>query len=541
MHCKSHMFNLLENRKLRKENVAICYLAFFVWSAYLLVNTGFVADDFAVLIGFKNRDVYDILVPSSYIHIPGLHYIRYVHYFWLNHFSGEVLLNLLKIANVLLALYLTTKFFEIYADTRRALLISFIFVFFPSHDSTVFWYFGQYLTMNIAFYLYSFYLAHRNRLVLGCFMALFASFTSYGSPPIALALFILCVLNKQFMRGAVLFVPNVVFCVYYIAMVTTGKATSYTRLPANWDLMAITKQFVLQIVTFCDAMFGPSMWLKLYLAFTQLSVKSWVIGAFVTFICYKAYSAHTKIRGNNVSDVRHLWVSGYNLKLVICFVVLTFTSLLMFAVNGYYPQLTFNLGNRTTIYGSLLIAYLIVMMPVKRKLRDVVIGMLIFSILGISDHWKVSNVHQQEVMMQIRNNEALQNYTEDKPIYVVGNQYSKYGPISHIEFLSESWVVDAFLKLALERDNISVKPLNRRFIFTNGSLVDTKYNMKTAVGDYINVYDSDRDVLMKLQALEINKYLDCLPVDKRHWILMLDVKFIKDLIRKLMPRLKYAL
>ena len=528
-----------ENMKADKEHPTIYYLTFFIWTAYLLVNTGFVSDDFAVLMSFKNKEVYDLLVPSRFLHIPVIHYIFYVNYFWFSHYDGELLLNLLKIANVLLALYLTTKFFELYVDFKRALLISFIFVFFPSHDATTFWYFGQYLTLNISFYLYSYYLAHKSRLWLAFFMALIASFTSYGSPPIALSLFILCVLNKQLKRGVVLLAPNILFCVYYILITHVGKL--YTRLPSNYDVVSITKHFVLQMVTFCDAMFGPSMWLKLYLAFTQLSVKSWVIGAFVTFICYKAYSAHTKIRGNNVSDVRHLWVSGYNLKLVICFVVLTFTSLLMFAVNGYYPQLTFNLGNRTTIYGSLLIAYLIVMMPVKRKLRDVVIGMLIFSILGISDHWKVSNVHQQEVMMQIRNNEALQNYTEDKPIYVVGNQYSKYGPISHIEFLSESWVVDAFLKLALERDNISVKPLNRRFIFTNGSLVDTKYNMKTAVGDYINVYDSDRDVLMKLQALEINKYLDCLPVDKRHWILMLDVKFIKDLIRKLMPRLKYAL
>ena len=527
-----------ENMKTNKEHLTIYYLAFFILTAYLLVNTGFVSDDIAELLRFKNKDFGDILIPDRFLHIPVLHYILYVNYFWFSHYDVS-LLNLFKIANILLALYLTTKFFEIYVDFKRALLISFIFVFFPSHDATTFWYFGQYLTLNISFYLYSFYLAHKNRLWLAFFMALIASFTSYGSPPIALALFILCILNKQFKRGAILVVPNIVFCIYYISMINIQKL--YTRLPSNYDVVSIIKQVVLQIITFCDAMFGPSMWLKLYFSFSQLSLKSWIVGAFITFIVFKAYSANDRIGQTNVSDLRQSRASRYNLKLVISLVSLTFLSFLMFAVNGYYPQLAFNLGNRTTIYGSLLIAYFIVMMPVTSKLRGVVIGMLIFSIFGISDHWKRLNVHQQTMMMQIRNNKELQNYAGDKTVYVVGNQYSKYGPVSHIELFSESWVVDAFFKLALERNNISAKPLNRRYIYRNSTLVDTKYKIETEVGDYINVYNSERDVLMRLEAMEINGYIDDLPIDKRHWILMLDVKVVKDLILKLMPRLKYAL
>ena len=529
---------LYKNMETRKKHIVIFYLAFFIWAAYLLVNTGFVSDDIAELLGFKNKTFNDILIPERYLHIPVLHYILYVNYFWFSH-GGAALLNLFKIANIVLALYLTTKFFGIYVDSKRALLISFIFVFFPSHDATTFWYFGQYLTLNISFYLYSFYLAHKTRLWLAFFMALTASFTSYGSPPIALALFILCVLNKQFKIGAVLLVPNILFCVYYISMINIGKL--YTRLPTNYDFVSITKQFCLQIITFCDAMFGPSMWLKLYFSFSQLSLKSWIVGAFITFIVFKAYSANDRIGQTNVSDLRQSRASRYNLKLVISLVSLTFLSFLMFAVNGYYPQLTFNLGNRTTIYGSLLIAYLIVMIPVMSKLRTVVIGMLIFSIFGISDHWKGWNVHQQRVLMQMRNNAELQNYAGDKTVYVVGNQYSKYGPVSHIEFFSESWVVDAFLKLALRRDDISAKPLNKVYSYSNNTLVDNKYNTKTEIGDYINLYDSERNVLMRMESIEINEYLDAIPIDKRHWIFMLDVKFVKDLILKLMPRLRYAL
>jgi len=211
----------------------------------------------------------------------------------------------------------------------------------------------------------------------------------------------------------------------------------------------------------------------------------------------------------------------------------------MFAVTGFYPQLCFNLGNRATIFGSLLVAYLLALIPLSHKWRTAIFAVMIFCILGISDHWKDWNLHQQSVIANMKNNAALREYSKSNTIYVSGNQYSKYGPISHIEFLSESWVPSSICNMLFDR-TMAVVPLNKRHAYSDGYLVDVKYRRKTKVDEYIYVYDSVNDVLFKLDAEKINAYIESLPPDNRHWIQIIKIKPIKDVVLRLMPRLKYA-
>ena len=212
----------------------------------------------------------------------------------------------------------------------------------------------------------------------------------------------------------------------------------------------------------------------------------------------------------------------------------------MFAVTGRYPQLCFNLGNRVTIYGSLLLAYAIIVMPMNRMVRIAVAGLLIFVILGISDHWKNWSLHQQEVITNIRNNEALKTYRDARTIFVAGNQYSRYGPISHIEFLSETWVPNGIFGLLFDTPPLA-STINKRFRYADGYLIDTKYGVKTKVDGYINVYDSEKDEFFRVPAGLINGYIDRLPFDRRHWVQLLDSKYVNAVLIKLMPRLRYAM
>ena len=58
------------------------------------------------------------------------------------------------------------------------------------------------------------------------------------------------------------------------------------------------------------------------------------------------------------------------------------------------------------------------------------------------------------------------------------------------------------------------------------------------------MYDSVNDRLFTLNVEEINSYIDSLPPENRHWIMLSDnrlVSFVKTLVIKLMPRLEYAL
>jgi len=425
---------------------------------------------------------------------------------------------------MILALYLTAQFFRIYLDAPAALLVSFLFLFFPSHDSTVYAFMNQYLTLSFAFYLYAFYLAYRNRLILSFLSALIASFVSYGSTPIAVALFALFILSKNFKKAAVIIIPNIIYSVYFVFL-TIFRGIGHPRILEAVSVSAIAKQYLFQVLTFADAILGPSMWLKIYYSFFQLSLVSFMIGVILVIVCYEIIKR---------CDAR------YDPKLLVSFSILVLLSFLIFAATGRYPQICFNLGDRTTIYGSLLLAYLVLLMPAPKKVRLLILGLFIFTILGISDHWKNWNIHQQKVILNMKENIALKNYRDTEVLYVAGNQYSKYGPVSHIEFLSESWVPNSIFDLLFGR-RIQAGPINKRFRYADGYLIDTKYNSRTKVDGYINVYDSEKAELFRVSAESINDYIESLPYDRRHWVQFLDNRYVKEAVLKLMPRLRYAI
>ena len=109
-----------------------------------------------------------------------------------------------------------------------------------------------------------------------------------------------------------------------------------------------------------------------------------------------------------------------------------------------------------------------------------------------------------------------------------------------MEFLVQSWTVASVVKLALDNDNITATTINKNYEYVNGYLIDNKSNRRAEVTDYINVYDSEKDILFKLSADKINEYIEKFPDEKRHWVQMVNNETINDAILKLMPRLKYA-
>ena len=224
------------------------YLIFFATISYLLFNTALVSDEFSWIVLTKGESFKDLLFPKEFFLIaPVLHYLLYIWYRFFDVYN-LFLPSLLKVFYISLSFYLITKFFTIYLDKRNAMLISFLFIFFPSHDFTAFSLEGLYSTLTIAFYMYSFYLAYNSRLILSFFMALIASFTSYASVPIALSLFLLFALNKEFKKGALILVPNIIYSLYYIFMSKVMHIMK-TQIPDSISLSGILKQFILQIFT----------------------------------------------------------------------------------------------------------------------------------------------------------------------------------------------------------------------------------------------------------------------------------------------------
>ena len=88
---------------------------------------------------------------------------------------------------------------------------------------------------------------------------------------------------------------------------------------------------------------------------------------------------------------------------------------------------------------------------------------------------------------------------------------------------------------------MSVHPINKRYIYKDGHLIDTKHNLKNKVGKNVYIYDSENDELLEIPSEDLNIYIAGLPKDTRHWIEMTDIPIVRKAVVILMPRSKYAL
>ena len=506
-----------------------CFFAIII--IILVYGTGIVSDEIAeIAVRRGMHDFWGHFIPrGNYVNTP----VANLTHMWacsLIDIDNLLLIDILKAVYTILSLYMVAKFFSLFLDGYSAVVISFLFLFFPTRDSITYWFMGSHMAFSIYCYLFAYYLVHKNYLKRAATVAFLASFMSYGSPPTALALFVLCVLKKDFRKGLFLFVPNIIYCSYYVYLKgILFKASIYTKFPHEINLLTIAKQLLLQIVTFFDALAGPSLFLKIYYSIIENNI--WSIIAIIIFVSLyliivvnkKTYSLQTKI----------------DKSLFAALTVFVMISLVMFSVTGRYPQLAFNLGNRTAIYGALLLSYLIVAAPMNRYLRQGILLLMLFSIVGVSVHWKMWNNHQIEVFHNIQRNEDLQSFNKQEPVFVVGNQYSRIGPFSHIEFLSENWVVSGLFGLA-GHNEIEALALNKRFIVKESLLIDQKLQNIITIGSVVNIYDSESDKLMTVTSDMLNQYIEKFPDEKRHWVQMIKNERINDAILKLMPRLKYA-
>lgn len=499
------------------------YIFYSILVAYLLIGTGYVSDDFICLDQAKNKPLSYLLTPSGpFLHVPIERVTQYAWYGIFNPYN-TILVDIIKVLYMLLSLFLIAKFFSLYLDKNSSYFAAFLFIFFPSHDSTTYWFLEQSITLSFAFYLYSFYKAEKNKLAESFIFALAASFISYGSPAVALALFALFAMKREINKGTIILLPNIFFILYNTSLSIIYRE-NIVKIGNSINLASFLKQYIFQILTFLDAMAGPSALMKIYYSVQQLTVVSIIACLLISLVIYRY------CRGN---------IYRYNFHLLVSLATMIMLSFMMFALTGRYPQLSFNLGNRTTIFGALLVVYLLMAMPANKLMKNAIYILLIISIFGISDHWKAWSHNQQYIMARIKNNRALQEYSDSRPIYVSGNQYSMYGKISHIDFFSED-VVESVFKIVLGK-NILVRPINRRFYYEDGFLVDVKYGETIQVNGYINVYDSISDSLFMVKAEDINSYIDSLPHDNRNWAQLLNIGAVKRIAVGLMPRLEYAL
>ena len=210
----------------------------------------------------------------------------------------------------------------------------------------------------------------------------------------------------------------------------------------------------------------------------------------------------------------------------------------MFASTGRYFQMSFNLGNRVTFYSSFLTTVLFLWIGCRLRLYPLFLFLLIFSITGISHHWTDWNSKQQETLSKIRKSQSLKNSKGLDNLIVEGPNFSQMGPFSHIEFFAED--IGSFLVGSLYKNKFKeVHPLVNHLEVSGKTIRNKKYNKAINFEEEIFVYNVENDQITSMKSEQFKNYIEKVKAPTRHWIQLLDDGLLKDLIIKLVPRIKY--
>jgi hypothetical protein len=501
--------------------LTLLHVPFLALFAYSLYGTGLCCDDFEVAMG-RARDPWFsyLLANPANILTHGLPFQ------WID-YERQYVYDLLKFGWVALSYGMTYRFGSLFLPPARAALFAALFIFYPAHDSTSFWFTAQYLMLTAAFYLFAFYLAARDRLVGAAAMATLASFVSYGSSPWAFGLSLAFLLERQFRRAATLLVPNLIYIAYYAA-VTLWLGRGNPRLPGQFDAERLLKQLVIQIAGGTDAVLGVSLWFKLWYSVASLTLLSAVVGAVILLLLLR-------IRFHDGAPARVSWPVWLGVAAV------ALAGCAMLALTPGYPQAAFGLSNRITIYASFPVAFLLAYLAKRAWSASAVAALLVFSSVGISDHWRAWRDVQDRTIEALRSDADLASGSlGTETLFVVGHAYSRLGPIVHISFLGQKGVDDAVFELALgARKTFRTVPLTSRFMVEPDALVDSRDGQRYQIAGKVPVYDTEAHRLQRIELEDMPRFIANLEIPKRHWIQVVEIVWVRELILRWMPQLGY--
>jgi len=281
----------------------------------------------------------------------------------------------------------------------------------------------------------------------------------------------------------------------------------------------------MQFFSLIESAIGPSYWLKVFYAIESIGYVSLGIVTILfifVFIKKDIFSKASKVP-------KSLYIG------IISVLLFSFG---MFALTGHYNHSVFNLGNRTTVYGSLLIAFLLaVFLPANKK--SVIFLLIIFlaPVFGLSDHWKSWNTNQKIVIKNIKNNQYLKEIEHNSTLIVTGNIYSKIGPFSHIEFFSMPWNVNAIFQDSVKAKNIvALTP----YVKIEGDyIIDLKFGGKYSLRNELYVYESENNLVRSISFIDVPDLIKQQPKIIRHWVQLFKDTWIQKIIVNLSPRLIY--
>jgi hypothetical protein len=495
--------------------------------SYLIFGVGLHGDDYAEISGMDGYSLWEFLNPDPSKHNIQILGLPNFYTFWWAYpvlgYEYQWLYDVIKIVVHAVSIYLIYNFAQDYLAHDRALLMSLIFVLYPLHDTTTYWYMTLYYVTVPAIILYAHSLIRHNRIGLGLFLLFLGSMWHYASPPWVFGMAMVFVFEKKIKKAIIFLIPGFVYIFYYFWFKFSYPNVE-RRINPDLDLISFIKHMALQFLSFIESAIGPSFFLKIFYAINSISFMSMLGVLIVVIFLFKSplFSLRKRLYGPLF----------FGLISVVLF------SFAMFSLTGLYTHSAFSLSNRTTIYGSLLIAFLLAaLLPANKKSIILLLLIFIAPVFGLSDHWKSWNTHQKIIIENIQTNSLLGKVDKNSTLIVTGNLWSNLGPFSHIGFFSMPWTVDALFKdYAKSKEIVALTPY---MSLRNGFIFDEKFGGKYFLHDKIYVYNTENDSILEIDKLNIKQLIMQQPKIVRHWSQLVKEIWIQDIIIWLSPRLSY--
>lgn len=355
-------------------------------------------------------------------------------------------------------------------------------------------------------------------------MLLIGAFLSYSTLPYIFGLSFIFLLKKNYFKFFIFNTAGFLYVLFYFYVFLYLQLAD-TKISENLTFVFFIKNFIMSFFSAIDALIGPSFFYKIYLSILCNSFLSLGLCLISTLYFFKFFKNFKQI-------------NFYNIKILfICFFIIFVTSLLIYSLTGQYFQTPFNLGNRVTIYGSLLFSLFFVQFFKNKYLLFIFLFVFNLSLMGMSNHWKNWSDSQSLIIYKINNNSQLTDLKENDIILVSGNLYSKMGTISHIEFLVQPWVVKSLFEK--QTKTIKIIPLTSYLEVKNNYIINLKYKTKTFIDGEIYLYDSNLGELKILNKNNISTIINSQPKEIRHIIQLLNFKILNNFILFLNSRLSY--
>ena len=504
------------------------YTFFIVFLLYLFANTGIHGDDYALIKELQGKRSLFILSAENlgkYIYnIPS--YLIWCSYSIIG-YENLYLYDLLKYLLNLISIYFLYSFFINYFSELRSFIISFLIILFPTHDSSNYWLMATPLYVFFpSMIFFSFSLIKKNSYLLGSIFLLIASF-NYTSPPYILGLSVIFLLEKNYKKLMLFFFIGSIYVLYYL-IISKIYGNLEHRVDDYLNIYKIVINFSLQLITSIDANIGISFVMKVFYSILSINI----IGISIIFLFILSFYICFKDKilvFEKTSDKNKIIV-------VASMVLIYFFSLIIFSLTSSYPQTTFNLGNRTTIYSSFVFV-VVLSIFIKRNTTFLIITLiLMLSIVGISNHWKEFNKKNINIINQINSNKNFEDLNSTDIIMLKDNLYSKFGKISHIEFLIVPWVSNQIFS---KYENFTVLPLSKYLYIDNNVIINKKEGTNHTIVKNIYIYKTESNELILIKRSDIMELISNEESILRHWVQLKEFELLSTIIIKFFPRVNY--